>query len=234
MDQSGIIHYFLQLANPEIARRSQKYFKTKKGQYGYGDIFLGLRAPVIREGVKRFKETPLVEIEALLSSKYHEIRFFSLLSMVSRFSKSEEKVKSEIVSFYLDNTNYINNWDLVDSSAHHILGPYLFERDRSVLYRLSKSKSLWDRRISIMTTMFFIKRNDFSDTLKIADVLLNDTEDLIHKAVGWMLREVGNKSLEKERLFLKPRYKKMPRTMLRYAIEKFEEQERKKYLRSEI
>ena len=222
------------LANPEIAEHSKRFFKTTEGEYGFGDNFLGIRVPVIRQAVKKYKNTPLSVAEKLLKSEYHEVRLFALLLLVLRFSKSSVDEQEEIYHLYLSNTQYVNNWDLVDSSAQHIIGTYLENRDKSMLYDLSKSDSLWERRIAIMSTFYFIKKNQFSDTLHISEQLLSDQEDLIHKAVGWMLREVGKRDLAKEVAFLKAHYQKMPRTMLRYAIEKFSKEERQKYLSGKV
>jgi len=225
-----IIYYLKNLANLEIAEHSQRFFKTGEGEYGFGDRFLGIRVPVIRQAVKKYKMTPLNIAEKLLKSEYHEVRLFALLLLVFRFSKSSADEQKEIYHLYLTNTQYINNWDLVDSSAHHIIGSYLENKNRSVLYDLSKSNLLWERRIAIMSTFYFIKKNQFDDTIQISEQLLSDKEDLIHKAVGWMLREVGKRNLDREVTFLKTHYQKMPRTMLRYAIEKFSKEERQRYL----
>jgi len=173
----------------------------------------------------------LLDIQKLLDSKIHEHRLVGLLILVDKYEKSNNK---EIVDFYLANTKNINNWDLVDLTAHKILGHYLLDKDRTLLYNLARSNDLWEKRISIISTFYFIKNNDFKDALKISEILLNDKHDLIHKAVGWMLREIGKRDQKAEEKFLKKYYKKMPRTMLRYAIEKFDEKKRKAYLRSEI
>lgn len=234
MAYQEIVNHLHSLANPEIAEHSQRFFKTAEGEYGFGDKFLGIRVPVIRQAVKKFKTTPLSVAEKLLKSEYHEVRLYALLLLVFCFSKSSINEQDEIYHLYLNNTQYVNNWDLVDSSAHHIVGAYLGNKDRSVLYDLSKSNSLWERRIAIMSTFYFIKKNQFGDTLQISEQLLSDQEDLIHKAVGWMLREVGKRDLAIEFAFLKAHYQKMPRTMLRYAIEKFSREERQKYLSGKV
>jgi len=234
MAYKEIIDHLHSLANPEIAKHSQRFFKTAEGEYGFGDKFLGIRVPVIRQAVKKFKTIPLSVAEKLLKSEYHEVRLYALLLLVSRFSKSSVNEQDEIYHLYLSNTQYVNNWDLVDSSAHHIVGAYLKNKDRSVLYDLSKSNSLWERRIAIISTFCFIKKNQFDDTLHISVQLLSDQEDLIHKAVGWMLREVGKRDIAIEVSFLKSHYQKMPRTMLRYAIEKFSKEERQKYLSGKV
>lgn len=218
-------------ASPEKAKVLQRFFKTCPGQYGEGDIFLGIKVPVQRKVAKKFKDLKLSEIQPLLDSKIHEHRLVGLLILVDKYERSNNK---KIVDFYLSNTRNINNWDLVDLTAHKILGHYLLDKDRSILYDLAKSNELWEKRISMISTAAFIKENDFKDTLEIAEILLNDKHDLIHKAVGWMLREVGKKDQDVEETFLKKYYKTMPRTMLRYAIERFEEKKRKAYLRSEI
>lgn len=222
------------LASPQIADHSQRFFKTGLGQYGEGDQFLGIRVPVLRGQAKKFKDTPLSEIRCLLKSAYHEERLCALLLLVQKFSHGNTTDQKAIYELYLKNTRYINNWDLVDLSAYLIVGAYLADKDRHPLYTLARSKSLWERRIAIIATFHFIKYNQFADTLKIARMLLNDQEDLMHKATGWMLREVGKRDLAAEKEFLKTHYQRMPRTMLRYAIEKFPENERLKYLKGLI
>ena len=226
MTHDKITEYLLELGNEKIAEQSQRFFKTAKGEYGYGDIFLGIRVPVIRQTVKKFNEASLDTAEKLLHSKYHEIRLFALLLLVGNFSTADDTKQEKIYNLYLNNTKYVNNWDLVDSSAHYIVGPYLLDKDKSILYTLAQSDSLWERRIAILSTFHFIKNNEFEDAVRIAEDLLDDQEDLIHKAVGWMLREIGNRDHKKEVLFLEYHYHRMPRTMLRYAVEKFKEQER--------
>ncbi len=234
MTYQEITGHLYSLGVPKIAEHSQRFFKTGEGEYGFGDKFLGVRVPVIRQAVKKYKNTPLSVAAKLLKSEYHEVRLFSLLLLVFRFSKSKPNEQEEIYHIYLGNTHYINNWDLVDSSAHHIVGAYLENKDRSVLYDFSRSDSLWERRIAIISTFYFIKRNQFIDALRISEQLINDQEDLIHKAVGWMLREVGKRDLNTEVTFLKSHYQEMPRTMLRYAIEKFSKEERHMYLNGEV
>ncbi|MCP5502167.1 MAG: DNA alkylation repair protein [Leptospiraceae bacterium] len=223
-----------QLANPKKAKDLQKYFKTAKGEYGEGDIFLGIPVPDLRKEAKLYKTLPLLEIQKLLNSSLHEERQLALFILVLQYTKAEESKKKEIYHFYLKHTEHINNWDLVDSSAHYIVGAYLFDKKRDILYKLARSKSLWERRIAMMSCFYFIKQNDYSDALAIAELLLEDKEDLIHKAVGWMLREIGKNDKAEEEAFLKKWYSKMPRTMLRYAIEKFPEKERKAYLQKII
>jgi 3-methyladenine DNA glycosylase AlkD len=220
----------ISLGDEKIARHSLGFFKTGKGEYGEGDIFIGVRVPVIRALAKKYGEISLSEIVSILQSKVHEERMLALVLMVNKFKKAQVEESQALYSSYLDNTQYINNWDLIDISALHIVGAFLYDRDRSILMKLAQSKSMWERRIAIMSTFYFIRKNDFRDTLKIAQLLINDQQDLIHKAVGWMLREIGNRNLKTEEDFLKPFYNKMPRTMLRYSIEKFPEAKRKKYL----
>jgi len=221
------------LANPEYAIHSQRFFKTGKGEYGEGDEFLGVRVPVLRKCAKKYSELSLTEIHKLLKSVYHEERLCALFLLVQKFDDSKHE-KSVIYKLYLDNTKYINSWDLVDCSAYKIVGVYLEDKNKSPLYKLARSKDIWERRIAIISTLHFIKNKQYDDTLEISKKLLNDKEELIHKAVGWMLREVGKQDPKVEREFLLNCYKKMPRMMLRYAIEKFPEPERKKYLRGTI
>ena len=218
-------------ANAEIAAHSQRFFKTGKGEYGEGDRFLGIRVPVLRKIAKAHKALAASQVLALLASPFHEIRLCALLILVEQFERGTAAERAAIYKTYLANTRYINNWDLVDASAHRIVGPHLETRSRRPLYRLARSSSLWERRIAIMATLHFIKRGDFEDTLALAETLLDDDEDLIHKAVGWMLREVGNRERTAEERFLAEHCARMPRTMLRYAIEKFPEKARKAYLR---
>ncbi len=222
------------MADADVSAQSQRFFKTGEGEYGEGDRFLGIRVPELRSLLKRFGDSTLEDIQKLLRSEFHEERLFSLLLMVRQFNRGSQAKKSAILSIYLENTLYINNWDLVDSSAYKIVGPYLEGRDRSVLYRLAKSSNLWERRIAIMSTLHFIRNRDFEDALKLSKILMHDKEDLLHKAVGWMLREVGIRDSAAEKTFLRSNYKLMPRTMLRYAIEKFPENERKQYLAGTI
>ena len=215
------------LKDPEKAEILSRFFKTGKGEYGEGDIFLGIKVPEQRKIAKNYNLS-LKEIQELLSSNIHEYRLTALFILISKYKKSDKK---QIVNFYLKNTKNINNWDLVDISAPKILGDYLLDKDKSVLYNLAKSNNLWERRIAILSTFTFIRNNQFEDTLNISEILLNDKHDLIHKAVGWMLREIGKKDQEIEENFLDKHYKNMPRTMLRYAIEKFEENKRKFYFK---
>ncbi|MEI7620314.1 MAG: DNA alkylation repair protein [Candidatus Falkowbacteria bacterium] len=218
------------LANPEKAVILSYFFKTGPGQYGEGDIFLGVMVPQQRIVAKNNINTSLSDLQIVLDSKIHELRLTALLTLVFQYEKAGAKEKKAIVDFYLKNTNNINNWDLVDLSAPKILGDYLLNQDRKLLYKLAQSKKLWERRIAIISTFAFIKQNQFDDTLKIAEMILTDSHDLIQKAVGWMLREVGKRDLATEVKFLEKHSTRMPRTMLRYAIEKFEETKRKEFL----
>lgn len=222
------------LAEPERARIHQRFFKTGRGEYGEGDMFLGIRVPHIRKHVKNFRELSLTDTENLLHSRWHEERLFALLILVDSFKRSGDELGENIYDLYMDSTRWINNWDLVDLSAPNIPGVWLLSRDRKPLYEFAESDDLWKKRISIISTQHFIRKNDFKDTLHISKKLLKDDHDLIHKAVGWMLREVGKKNLETEEEFLMEHYREMPRTMLRYAIERFPEEKRQKYLKGEI
>src|SRR5665811_362292 len=228
-----IVAELKELGDTGTASHSQRFFKTGKGEYGEGDLFLGIRVPVLRKCARKFRETGLEETLELLKSPLHEARLLALFMLVARYSKGESDEKQEIYRAYLGNTKHINNWDLVDSSAEHIIGAHLSDRDRKPLYRLARSKSLWERRIGIMSTYRFIKQGDFADTLALAGLLLHDREDLIHKATGWMLRETGNRNKAVEEALLFEYYREMPRTMLRYAIEKLSEEERQAYLKGE-
>src|SRR3989304_1494639 len=196
-------------ASKETASILQRFFKTGKGEYGEGDKFLGIKVPQIRKIAKRNNDLTFTEIQKALKSKFHEERLCALLILVNKYSTGDEKTKEKITNFYLANTKFINNWDLVDLTAPKILGKYLLNRDREILYTLSISESLWERRISILSTFEFIREKQFQDSLKIAKILLNDEHDLIHKAVGWMLREIGKRDLETEEKFLLKYYKTM-------------------------
>ena len=218
------------MGNKEDARFLQGFFKTGVGQYGEGDIFLGIRVPALRKLAKEYKALPLKEVLLLLRSPYHEVRLFALILFVNTFAKSDETIQKKIYNLYVANTRYINNWDLVDISAPNIVGAFLMERSRKPLYQLAKSKSLWERRMATLATFYFIKNNQFADALKIARILLQDKEDLIHKAAGWMLREIGKRDIACAESFLQKHCQVMPRTMLRYAIERFAPSKRRKYM----
>lgn len=231
---TDIQNRLISLGDQAIALHSQRFFKTGPGEYGEGDRFRGIRVPQIRSVAKEFRHSSVADAVGLLESQYHEDRLCALFLLVHHFKKGDATLQKRVYDLYLKNTDHINNWDLVDSSAEHIVGAYLFEKSRKPLYTLAKSRSLWERRISIMATFHFIRRSDFDDTLRLSDLLLHDKEDLIHKAVGWMLREIGNRNQRVAEEFLQARYARMPRTMLRYAIEKFDEQKRRKYLNGEV
>jgi len=221
------------LKNPAKAKLLARFFKTGKGEYGAGDKFLGIVVPEQRKLVKKYwKEIEISEVLKLLPSQFHEERLIALLLLVKKFKTGSESEKEKIFKAYLKNTKYINNWDLVDLSAPRIVGAYLENKERKILYQLARSKSLWEKRISVLATFWFIKDKEAKDALVIAKILLNDKHDLIHKAVGWMLREVGKRCGEvEEEKFLQKYYRVMPRTMLRYAIEKFPEKKKQFYLK---
>lgn len=214
----------------EKAKILKRFFKTGPGEYGETDKFLGAKVPSVRRIAKQHKDLSVKETTLLLRSEIHEERLLGLLIFISKFNKANDPDKKKIYELYLKNTKYVNNWDLVDLSAQHIVGAFLLNKSKTPLYKLAKSKTLWERRISILSTFHYIKNHRFNDTLRIAKILLADSEDLIHKAVGWMLREVGKRDLSSEEHFLNKYYKKMPRTMLRYAIERFPEAKRRAYL----
>lgn len=245
-------------SDPSKAKVFMRFFKTGKGEYGEGDKFLGLTLPQVRTVVKKYKDLiTLEELDKLIQSEYHEERTVTVAILVEKFKragkrkssgsvysiipsksdykstlgKNEEEERKKIYDFYLSHTKFINNWDLVDISVHKIIGAYLFDKPREILYKLARSEDLWERRMSIMATFCFIYQNDFEDTFKIARILLQDKHDLIHKATGWMLREVGKRDIEKLYRFLDKYYKQMPRTCLRYAIEKFDKDKRNYYMK---
>jgi len=222
------------LGDPERAANLRRYFKTGPGEYAHGDIFAGLRVPEIRCLAKEYQGLETAEIKALLRSPIHEARLLALLIMAEAYNRGGTRRQERIYRLYLENTRYINNWDLVDLSAPQIVGAHLANRDKTPLSALAVSELLWDRRIAIMATFHFIKAHEFGETLRIAEYLLTDTHDLIHKAVGWMLREIGKRDRLTEEAFLKRHSTTMPRTMLRYAIERFPEELRLRYLRGGI
>ena len=220
--------------NPTQALVLQRFFKTGKGEYGAGDIFYGIKVPEQRTIAKQFKDLTFDDLKELIKSRVHEERLIAAFILVDQYKRGDEKKKKIIFDFYLKNRKGINNWDLVDLSAPKIVGAYLIDKEKELLYKFANSNDLWEKRISIISTQAFIREHFFEDTLNISKILLGDKHDLIHKAVGWMLREIGNRDLETEEEFLKKHYKTMPRTMLRYAIEKFPEQKRIAYLRGKI
>jgi 3-methyladenine DNA glycosylase AlkD len=222
------------LSDPDTARVMQGFMKTGPGQYGEGDVFIGIRAAPLRQLARDFEKMPLDEVEQLLASEIHEARSLALLVLVRAFGRADQARRRVLHALYLRNTALVNSWDLVDVSAGHLVGAYLADGKRGLLDRLARSKSLWERRIAIVATYHFIKQKDFADTLRIAELLRDDREDLIHKAVGWMLREVGKRDQSVLEAFLAEHYARMPRTMLRYAIERFTPQRRRQYLQGEV
>lgn len=212
------------------AKILKRFFKTADGQYGAGDHFLGINVPTLRIIAKKYPNLSFSEIEKLLNNKTHEYRLVALFILITQFKKADNKLRGKIYKFYLKNSPRINNWDLVDLSAPNILGEWLLQNPREILFRFACSKNLWQKRIAIIATLAFIRKRQFSDTFKIAEILLADSHDLIHKAVGWMLREVGKRDEKLEKQFLDKHCKKMARTMLRYAIEKFNKKDYQHYL----
>ena len=230
----GALSTLRALGNAGAAQFAARFFKTGKGQYGEGDQFLGIRVPVLRSVARDFRDAGVEVALPLLKSGWHEVRAVGLLLLVRLYQRGDEPTRKRIYALYLKSTRFINGWDLVDMSAEHIVGAWLAGKPaerRRVLGRLAKSTSLWERRIAVLATFYYIKKGEYTETMRVARLLLNDEEDLIQKAVGWMLREVGKRIGEdKEELFLKRHYRQMPRTMLRYAIERFAEPKRKRYL----
>ena len=223
-----------ELADPEGGEHSQRFFKTGPGQYGEGDKFLGLTVPEMRGLARKYRDIDDAATLELLASSWHEERLVALILLVEGYGRGDEARRKRIHRAYLANTRHINNWDLVDASAGQIVGAHLEARDIALLKRLARSKDLWERRIAIVSTFHFIKQDELRPTLKIAELLLRDSHDLIHKAVGWMLREVGKRDRRVLDGFLKKHYQRMPRTMLRYAIERHPERIRKQYLAGAI
>lgn len=218
------------LVTPGKARALARFFKTGKGEYGEGDIFIGVMVPEIRKVANKYKDISLVELQKVISSPIHEERVCAALICTYR------ELNREVVDFYLSNIRFLNNWDIIDLTCHKILGKWMIDHPekRKILYKFARSNSLWERRISAISTFAFLRQNDYKDMLAIAEILLHDEHDLIHKAVGWMLREIGKRDQALEERFLLKHYKKMPRTMLRYAIERFEEGRRKMYLHGDL
>ncbi len=216
------------------AERAASFLKTGPGEYAEGDVFLGVRVPDTRRVAKTFHELPLSQCDRLIQSEVHEHRLCTLFILIHHMKSRDPAHRKAVFDLYVKRIDHVNHWDLVDSSAHHIAGEYLLDRSRSRLDRWAKARSLWRRRIAMVATYAFIKRDDFADTLRLADTLLEDNEDLIHKAVGWMLREMGNRDVTELETFLKPRYGRMPRTMLRYAIERLPEKRRRAYIEGRV
>jgi len=223
-----------ELGDPVRATHSLRFFKTGPGEYGEGDKFLGLTVPVMRTLVRKYRALADDAALELLASPWHEEHLVALLLLVDGYKHGDERRRQKIHRAYLANARWINNWDLVDSSAEHVVGPHLDAGDISLLEQLARSKNIWERRIAIVSTFHFIKRNEFRPTLRIATILLGDSHDLIHKAVGWMLREVGKRDRKTLDAFLKKHYRQLPRTMLRYAIERHPERTRKRYLAGSV
>jgi 3-methyladenine DNA glycosylase AlkD len=221
-------------ADPIKAAFFPRFFKTGKGEYGEGDTFLGVTVPKQRAVAKTYRQLDRKEIAHLLKNPFHECRLTGLFILVHQFQKGDENTQSEIVSLYLKHIDRVNNWDLVDATAHKIIGPYLEKRDRELLYTLAKTDHLWSQRIAVVATFHFIRLGQFHDTLRLAGLLMDHPHDLIHKSIGWMLREVGKRDMDLLEAFLKRHYAEMPRVMLRYAIERFPESLRKSYIRGEI
>ncbi len=217
-------------AHPEKGAFLQRFFKTGPGQYAEGDVFIGVTVPQTRAVAKRFRHLSFDDLSDLLQSPIHEERLLALIILVDQFERAQESKRKAFYDFYFKHVNGINNWDLVDTSAPRLVGGYLLERNRAVLHKLARSKNLWERRIAIVTTMTFIRRKDFADCLKICQTLMQDEHDLIHKACGWMLREVGKADVKTLEKFLARYHRKLPRTALRYAIERFPPARRKAYL----
>lgn len=232
MTSVQIISDLQALGNPEKATHLSRFFKTGKGEYGEGDLFIGVTVPEQRGLVKKYPEATFSTLRELVASPYHEARLTGLLILVDQFKRhKDQEFRKNCVNFYLSQTAHINNWDLVDLSCYKLLGVWLADQDRQLLYTLASSENMWEQRIAIVTCMYFVRNGEFRDCLAISDQLLDHRHDLIHKAVGWLLRETGKKDRQVLKDFLASRYSRMPRTMLRYAIEHFPDEERKKYLR---
>lgn len=231
MSAANVKRELLALGNPQRAEHSIYFFKTGKGEYAEGDKFIGCTVPETRKVAKAHKNLSFGELIKLLKDEYHECRFCALVILAEQFKKADNAKRKEIIDFYLANTTGVNNWDLVDVSAYTLLGEWLTDKDKSVLYRLAESENLWKQRIAVVSTMAFIRKNNFEETLKLSELLLTHKHDLIHKACGWMLREVGERHEKSLTDFLDKHHKTMPRTMLRYSIEKLTPEQRKMYMK---
>ncbi len=231
MNEQELIKELKSLKNSDQAKILARFFKTGKGEYGEGDKFLGLKVPVIRKYAKKYVSLNFQQVQLLLDNEFHEIRLCGAIILTYKYEKSGDIEKKRIFDFYIKNSKKMNNWDLVDLTAPKISGPYLFDKDRSILNKFVKSKNLWERRIAVMSTFSFIRQNDFEDCLKFCEILLSDRHDLIHKACGWMLREIGKRDERVLTDFLEKHIRNIPRTELRYAIEKLDEKKRKYYLK---
>jgi 3-methyladenine DNA glycosylase AlkD len=232
----AIIKELKEVSNKKKVETVSRFFKTGKGEYGEGDIFVGINVPNSRIVAKKYaKEIDFVNLQKLISSQIHEYRLTALLIIVEKFNNEKQEAdKKLLIDFYLSNTQYINNWDLVDLSCYKTLGIWLLTKDKDILFELAHSKNLWEQRIAIITCLQFIKNEQYDTFLEIAELLLHHPHDLIHKSIGWLLRELGKKNIDLEKTFLKRHYKNMPRTMLRYSIEKFPEDQRQDYLKGRI
>jgi 3-methyladenine DNA glycosylase AlkD len=230
MKASFILNELLSVADPDKAAFLSRFFKCGPGQYAEGDVFLGIKVPVVRNVAKHNFDTSLTELQELLKSKYHEARLCAFVIAAMQFKKAAEEQRSRIYSFFLSNTQYANNWDLVDVTYPHVVGEYLLDKDRTVLYEFADSNNLWKQRIAIVSTVAFIRKHDFFDTLALSEKLLSHKHDLIHKAVGWMLREVGTRDRDTLSAFIEQNSNKMSRTTLRYAIEHYPEDMRQYFL----
>ena len=228
----GLRQRLHRLASPADAKFLQRYFKTAPGEYGAGDKFIGIRVPVLRKLAREFRALPPPAAAKLLQSPIHEERLLALLMLTDAYGRADESGRAAIYRLYLKNLARVNNWDLVDCSAPRIVGRHLKARPRKILFRLARSKILWRRRVAVLATFHFIRQDDFGDSLRLAKLLLDDGHDLMHKAVGWMLREMGKRDVAELKRFLLNHATRMPRTMLRYAIEKLPERERQSYLQS--
>jgi 3-methyladenine DNA glycosylase AlkD len=221
-------------SNPQQAKILQGFFKTGPGQYGEGDVFAGLKVPVSRSIAKKYTGISFADISELIGSKIHEERLIALFILIAKYKKADLPLKEKIFRFYIKHIKHVNNWDLVDLSAPNIIGTHLLNKEKDILYTYAVSKSLWVRRIAVISTFAFIRNNELIHTFAISDILINDKHDLIHKAAGWMLREAGKRDYASLEEYLIPRYNNMPRTMLRYAIEKFPEERRKEFLHGRV
>ena len=219
------------MANPEKVAYLQRFFKTGPGEYAEGDLFLGLMNPQTRSIAKANKSLPISELQILLENRYHEARLCALVIATERYKRAKPVEKKELYDFFIKNTRYINNWDLIDDTCPHVIGEYLLDKDRSILYKFAKSKNLWEQRIAIISSRTFVRNGDFKDTIVLAEMLIDHKHDLMHKAVGWMLREIGKRDKETLSEFLEKYATKMPRTALRYAIEHYPEPERQYFLK---
>lgn len=231
MTAAFVLSEILSMANPEKATFLQRFFKTGPGQYAEGDVFLGLVVPLTRSIAKANKQTPLSELQLLMESEYHEARLCALLIVMEQFKKASQTERKALFDFYIKNASRINNWDLVDVTCPHVVGVYLLDKDRSLLYELAESDNLWEQRIAMVSTVTFIRNREYTDTLALAERLMTHTHDLMHKAVGWMLREVGKKDRATLTDFLEQYATQLPRTSLRYAIEHYPEEQRQYFLK---